>query len=218
VFWWFEEAGSYLQCETRFVRSDRYEFVTTTPDGLERVEQFTASDAMVERQGALQRQLHAEGWTGPHRMEHLKSMNRVDGALPTRVLVVDDEPGLLTIIERVLRDAGYAVDTASSGVEALEIVAHEGTFALFVIDVMMPEMSGYELARQMRQRHPDVKVLYFTAHADRLLQERHGLGENDALLAKPVTVAGLREAVSSLLFGHSRGLKRASEVLEGPPT
>jgi CheY-like chemotaxis protein len=135
-------------------------------------------------------------------------MSGVDGALPTRVLVVDDESGLRTMAEGILRDAGYAVDTASSGAEALEIVEHEGTFALFVIDVLMPEMQGHELARQMRRRHPEAKVLYFTAHADQLLREQHSLGENEALLAKPVTVAGLREAVSLLLFGHPRGLER----------
>jgi CheY-like chemotaxis protein len=139
-------------------------------------------------------------------------MSGVDGALPTRVLVVDDESGLRTMAEGILRDAGYAVDTASSGAEALEIVEREGTFALFVIDVLMPEMQGHELARQMRRRHPDAKVLYFTAHADHLLREQHSLGENDALLAKPVTVAGLREAVSMLLFGHPRGLERARKL------
>jgi two-component system cell cycle sensor histidine kinase/response regulator CckA len=138
-------------------------------------------------------------------------MHRVDGALPTRVLIVEDEPSLRTIAERVLRDAGYAVDTASSGAEALRIIEHEGSFALFVIDVMMPEMPGYELALQMRRRHADVKVLYFSAHADRLLQEQPALGEHEAFFVKPVTVTGLREAVSLLLFGHPRGLERHSE-------
>jgi uncharacterized protein (DUF2461 family) len=66
MFWWFERGGRYLQCETRFVRRDRYEFVTTMPDGIERVEQFTESDAMAERQAAIQRELEAEGWSGPH--------------------------------------------------------------------------------------------------------------------------------------------------------
>jgi two-component system cell cycle sensor histidine kinase/response regulator CckA len=138
-------------------------------------------------------------------------MRRVDGALPMRVLVVDDELGRRTLAERVLRDAGYAVDTASSGAEALHILEHEGSFALFVIDVMMPERPGDELADQMRRRHPDVKVLYFTAHADRLLQEPPALGEHEALAVKPVTVTGLREAVSLLLFGHPRGPERHRE-------
>jgi hypothetical protein len=66
VFWWFERGGRYLRCETRFVRDDRYEFVTTLPDGIEQVEEFTDAGAMAERQEAIQRELVADGWTGPH--------------------------------------------------------------------------------------------------------------------------------------------------------
>jgi hypothetical protein len=66
VFWWFERGGRYLRCETRFVRDDRYEFVTTLPDGIEQVEEFTDAGAMAERQEAMQRELTADGWTGPH--------------------------------------------------------------------------------------------------------------------------------------------------------
>jgi CheY-like chemotaxis protein len=134
-------------------------------------------------------------------------MDAADGTLPTRVLIVDDEASPRAFVERALRDAGYAVDTAASGPEALSIVEHEGTFDLFVIDVVMPEMPGHELARQMRHRHPDAKVLYFTGAADSLLQERNALGTNDAVLEKPTSVAVLRETVSQLLFEHTHGPK-----------
>jgi len=128
-----------------------------------------------------------------------------DRAQPTRVLIVDDEAPIRALAERVLTDAGYAIDLASGGSEALRIVAREGTFDLFVIDVMMPEMRGDELARQLRSRDPDVKVLYFTGDADRLFREQNVLAGNEAFLEKPVTAQGLREAVSLLLFAHTRG-------------
>lgn len=134
-------------------------------------------------------------------------MKLADHALPIRVLIVDDELSARTFTERVLRAAGYAVDTASSGAEAVRIVEHEGTFALFVIDVVMPEIRGDELARQLRQRHPDAKVLYVTGYADLLLHENILLGENEAVLSKPATAAQLREAVSHLLSEHPRGLE-----------
>jgi two-component system cell cycle sensor histidine kinase/response regulator CckA len=134
-------------------------------------------------------------------------MNAADHALPTRVLIVDDELSARTFAERVLRAAGYAVDTASSGAEAVRIVEREGTFALFVIDVMMPGIRGDALARQLRQRHPDAKVLYVTGYADFLLHEESVLGENEAVLSKPASAAELREAVSHLLFEHPRGLE-----------
>jgi CheY-like chemotaxis protein len=139
-------------------------------------------------------------------------MAAVVGARPTRVLVVDDESFIRTFAERALRDEGYAVDTASDGPEALSIVQNEGPFDLFVIDVIMPRMRGPELAGRLRRRHPDAKVLYFTAYADLLFRDKHVLWENEALLEKPVTVAALRTAVSLLLFEHTHGLKRTPKA------
>lgn len=139
-------------------------------------------------------------------------MDTADGTLPTRVLIVDDEPSARTYVERALREAGYAVDTAVSGPEAISIVEREGTFDLFVLDVVMPEMDGHELARQMRQHHPDAKVMYFTGNLDHLLQEKTVLEKNEALLVKPSTLAELRETVSLLLFDHTHGPKWQPEV------
>jgi two-component system cell cycle sensor histidine kinase/response regulator CckA len=127
-----------------------------------------------------------------------------------RILVVDDEDSVRAVAERILRDAHYDVMTAAGGREALALVEARPAFDLFVLDVLMPEMTGEELARQLRLREPDVKVLYFTAYADRLFNEKPLLGAYEAFLDKPVTVTGLREAVSLLLFGHTHGLQGSS--------
>jgi two-component system, cell cycle sensor histidine kinase and response regulator CckA len=148
--------------------------------------------------------------TRPAESEATDTPDAADRARPTRVLIVDDEPSIRTFAEWVLRDAGYAVDAASGGPDALHIVTHEGTFDLFVLDVMMPQMRGDELARQLRERQPDAKVLYVTGCADRLFQEQKVLGDNEALLEKPVTAAELREAVSRLLFEHTHGPEQNS--------
>jgi two-component system cell cycle sensor histidine kinase/response regulator CckA len=126
----------------------------------------------------------------------------------TRLLVVDDEQSIRTFVERTLRNAGYEVVLASDGPEALEIIAAQRPFDLFVIDVVMPKMQGDELLRQIRQIEPDVKVLYFTGHSDRLFEPRHVLWEREAFLDKPVSMKGLLEAVSMSLFGHTQGLPR----------
>ena len=131
---------------------------------------------------------------------HAAAINR-----PMRVLVVDDEPSSRSFAVRVLHDAGYAVDEASDGPDALRIVDREGLFDVFVIDVVMPGMRGDELARRLRQRDPDVKVLYFTGYSDRLFEEREMLWENEAFIEKPVSVRGLLEALAMMLFGHIRG-------------
>jgi two-component system, cell cycle sensor histidine kinase and response regulator CckA len=121
------------------------------------------------------------------------------------VLVVDDEISILMFATRALSDAGYDVVVAPNGPEALRIVEAQPPFDVFVVDVMMPQMRGDELGRQLRQHDPDVKVLYFTGHADRLFDERKLLWEHEAFIDKPVTVRGLLEAVSLLTFGHIHG-------------
>ena len=122
-----------------------------------------------------------------------------------RVLVVDDEAGIRVFAARVLADAGYATAVAGDGAEALRMVDEQAPFDLFVVDINMPEMRGDELARQLRQRDHNVKVLFFTGFSDRLFEQRHVLWEGEAFLEKPVTRNGLLEAVALLLFGHTRG-------------
>jgi two-component system cell cycle sensor histidine kinase/response regulator CckA len=73
------------------------------------------------------------------------------------------------------------------------------------VDVVMPGMRGDELTRQLRRRDPDAKVLYFTGYSDQLFENRQALWEHEAFIEKPVTVNGLLEAVSLLLFGHTDG-------------
>ncbi len=108
----------------------------------------------------------------------------------------------------MLRDAGYQVVLAADGLEALNAAEEQGPFDLFVLDVSMPHMLGDELGRRLRQRDPDVKILYLTAHTDRLFAERPVLWEQESFVEKPVSVKGLLEAVSLALFGDTRGLPR----------
>ena len=108
---------------------------------------------------------------------------------------------------RVLHNAGYEVVVASDGPEALQLVeAQRHPFDLFVIDLLMPQMRGDELARHLRQMDSDVKVLYFTGDSDRLFKAKITLWEHEAFVDKPVSGTGLLEAVSLLLFGHTQGL------------
>ena len=123
-----------------------------------------------------------------------------------RVLVVDDERSILAFAERALRGAGYEVVVASNGPEALRLVeAEPRPFDVFVVDVVMTPMRGDELARRLRQQDPDAKVLYFTGYSERLFESRQSLWEHEAFIEKPVTVRGLLEAVSLMLFGHTSG-------------
>jgi two-component system cell cycle sensor histidine kinase/response regulator CckA len=123
-----------------------------------------------------------------------------------RVLIVDDEKAILGFVDRVLRKAGYQTTFTLGAAEALELLPVEPPFDLLLTDLVMPTMNGDELARRFCQHLSDLKVLYFTGFSDRLFAERHTLRSNEAFLDKPVTATGLLEAVSLLLFGHTRGL------------
>lgn len=123
-------------------------------------------------------------------------------ALPKRVLVVDDDEGIRQFAERALTSDGYEVVTAGDGPEALRLVEAQPRFDLFVLDVVMPGMRGDELARRLHDRDPETRVLYFTGYADQFFATRPMLRENEAVLVKPVTVRGFREAVSRRLRGR----------------
>ena len=120
-----------------------------------------------------------------------------------RILVVDDEESVRAFATRVLGAAGYEVVGASDGPDALRVIVQQPPFDLFVIDVNMPQMSGDELARQLRAIDSNVKVLYFTGYSDRLFIEKATLCENEAFVDKPCSVPALLEAVSLLLSGHT---------------
>ena len=125
---------------------------------------------------------------------------------PPRVLVVDDELSVREYAERALTSAGYEVVLAFDGPPALRLVESQlRPFDVFLVDLVMPEMRGDELGRRLRQQDPDVKVLYFTGYSEQLFEARSTLWEHEAFIEKPVTVTGLREAVSLLLFGDTNG-------------
>jgi len=116
------------------------------------------------------------------------------------VLVVDDEAPIRQLARRVLEDAGYQVTEAGNGLEAIELLSKGTTLDLLMADLDMPELGGDEMVRRIRSTRPDLKVLYVTGHIDRLMDARQ-LWEGEAFLEKPFTAAGLREAVSLLIYG-----------------
>jgi CheY-like chemotaxis protein len=117
------------------------------------------------------------------------------------VLVVDDEQLVRKFVERVLGEAGYTITSASDGPEAIDVAATLEDFDILVTDLMMPQMTGDELARRLRVGRPSLKVLYLTGFSDRLFKEKVTLWADEAFLDKPCSVKGLLQAVSLLVFG-----------------
>ena len=73
------------------------------------------------------------------------------GKLPT-ILIVEDDPDLRLVHSEILSHEGYAVLTAADGVEALELVENEGPPAMILLDLRMPRMNGWDLAKRLRQQ------------------------------------------------------------------
>jgi CheY-like chemotaxis protein len=125
--------------------------------------------------------------------------NRTRSA-PT-VLIVDDEEPIRTVERRILERAGYHILEAADGPSAIALLDENVPLDLLLADVEMPGLLGSEMARRIRRKRPDLKVLFVTGHADRLFEEQPLLWEGEAFLDKPFNQEGLLEAVSLLLFG-----------------
>jgi two-component system cell cycle sensor histidine kinase/response regulator CckA len=115
--------------------------------------------------------------------------------------VVDDEDLIRQLARRVLEGEGYQVTEASSGLEAIALLAGGAPLDLLMADLDMPELGGDEMVRRIRTTRPDLKVLYVTGHIDRLMDARPVLWEGEAFLDKPFSTKGLLEAVSLILYG-----------------
>jgi two-component system cell cycle sensor histidine kinase/response regulator CckA len=116
------------------------------------------------------------------------------------VLVVEDEEQVRAVVLSILKRHGYKVISAQHAGEALLLCErHPGTIDLLLTDVVMPHMSGPELAKRLAATRPGMKVLYMSGYADDSIV-RHGVLEtNAAFLQKPITPAALARKVREVL-------------------
>jgi two-component system cell cycle sensor histidine kinase/response regulator CckA len=116
------------------------------------------------------------------------------------VLVVEDEDAVRHIVKITLESMGYRVIEARNGPEALEAARrHKEAVHLVVTDVVMPEMSGLELAERLNREHPGTRVLYMSGYTDDAVM-RHGIVESGvAFLQKPFLPLALARKVREVL-------------------
>ena len=114
------------------------------------------------------------------------------------ILLVEDDPGVRRFVSRVLKHAGYRVLEAHNGTDAVRLAKTE-TVQLLLTDVVMPEMSGPQVASALTLLNPGLRVLFMSGHTDKGIV-RHGVLEPDVrLLAKPFAADGLLRAVHDAL-------------------
>ncbi len=165
-------------------------FTFTLP--LSRAEERLAPDlGETTGRGAPVGRLHDSGWDEALTMGAVVEQPLIKAVAPmenaARILIVDDEPVNLKVLENHLRLQGYQVEKAGNGSQALEIIQRSKPFDLIILDIMMPKMSGYEVCQKIRETYPpsSLPIVLLTAKnrvAD--LVEGFQAGAND-YIAKP---------------------------------
>ncbi|MDO9567504.1 MAG: ATP-binding protein [Candidatus Desulfaltia sp.] len=121
------------------------------------------------------------------------------------VLIVEDDEGLLKLVQNVLQGCGYRVLSAENGEKALRVgKEHEGQIDLMITDVVMPKMGGREAADRLQPLYPQMKVLYMSGYTDNAIVH-HGVLESGLnFLEKPFTPECLARKVREVLDKEQR--------------
>lgn len=116
------------------------------------------------------------------------------------ILLVEDDPGVRSVASRVLGSLGYRVLEAENGATALRIMEDRGNaIELVLTDVVMPEMSGREVAEHAKSIDPDVKILFASGYTEDALLRRNVSTHDVRLLKKPFTPGSLARKVREVL-------------------
>jgi OmpR-family two-component system manganese-sensing response regulator len=115
-----------------------------------------------------------------------------------RILHVDDHQDTRLMMAALLQERGYGVLTAGSVGEGLQL-AKDIAFDLYILDVRLPDGTGVELCQKLREMHPGIPILYYSAYGDAAEVESALAICGDAYLKKPVCIADIEDLVASLL-------------------
>jgi len=127
------------------------------------------------------------------------------------ILLVEDEDSVRDLAAKVLRQRGYQVLEAPNGSTALTVeLGHTGPIALLLTDVVMPDLSGPEVARRVIERRPEIGVLYMSGYTDDAVLQHGVLKQDTPFLQKPFTPMVLASKVREVLDAVISGGGRAS--------
>jgi PAS domain S-box-containing protein len=126
------------------------------------------------------------------------SKNRAIGA--ETILLVEDDEEVRQVASRILRRNGYRVIEAGNGAEALKVANDEDDpVDLIVTDIVMPEMGGTELAKRIREKQPDARILFTSGYTEDAVVRQSLLHEGESFIEKPFTPATLAKKAREML-------------------
>ncbi|MFT4542584.1 MAG: two-component system cell cycle sensor histidine kinase/response regulator CckA [Planctomycetota bacterium] len=118
------------------------------------------------------------------------------------ILLVEDESSILELTRRMLEGLGYQVIASQCSVEAVRLVAeHAGEIHMLVTDIVMPKLNGQELATQLNEDHPGIKILYMSGYTADIIAERGLFDPGVNFIQKPFRMKLLAERVRAVLDG-----------------
>lgn len=125
--------------------------------------------------------------------------DRIDRAFNSRlILIVDDDPTVRALLDRVMSLRGHRPLMASNGMEALDLVHRHGTdIGAILTDVRMPIMDGYELAATLAESHPDIPVAMMSSHFDVRAVEL--LANVKSVIRKPFSIEAVGDRLERML-------------------
>jgi two-component system OmpR family response regulator len=131
-----------------------------------------------------------------------------------RILVVDDEPNIVDVISMALRFEGFEVESASTGADAIAAVAAR-TPQLLVLDVMLPDIDGFEVARRLASARAEVPIIFLTAR-DSTEDVVHGLTVGgDDYVTKPFSLEELVARIRTILRRSGLSEEASSKLVLG---
>jgi response regulator RpfG family c-di-GMP phosphodiesterase len=133
-----------------------------------------------------------------------ESSNQMDGHSRETILLVEDEPALLSLITRILQKRGHTVLTAATPGAAIKLAReYTGDIHLLITDVIMPEMNGRDMAKNLLSLYPNLKRLFMSGYTADVITHHGVLEEGVFFIQKPLTQNELLNKIQEVLE-HTR--------------
>ena len=135
---------------------------------------------------------------------------------PSRILVVDDEPSITEFVSYALKKEGYEIDVVDNGEDAFAL-ASTNNYDLFVLDIMLPGIDGFEVCRRIRATNTRIGIIMLTARSQEMDKVTGLMTGADDYVTKPFSPAELTARVDALFRRTGGAAVRDADEIEQPP-